>query len=83
MDRNAPPSRGNSTPLSETFDRYLQDKGKGRGGEGGNYRRNAARELERFVEWAAGDRSNDDWTGIIPDDVDRDLEEHLVATPAK
>ena len=50
MDRNAPPSRGNSTPLSETFDRYLQDKGKGRGGEGGNYRRNATHELARFAE---------------------------------
>jgi hypothetical protein len=42
-------------PLRSSFDRYLQDKGKGRGGEGGNYRRNAARELERFVEWAAAD----------------------------
>ena len=27
-----------------------------RSGDGGNYRRNAARELERVVEWAAGDR---------------------------
>jgi hypothetical protein len=42
--------------LDDSFERYLQDKGKGRGGDGGNYRRNAARELERFVEWAAGDR---------------------------
>jgi len=57
--------------LRSSFDRYLQDKGKGRGGEGGNYRRNAARELDRFAEWAAGDRG-DDWTGIVPDDVDRD-----------
>ena len=36
-------------PLRSSFDRYLQDKGKGRGGEGGNYRRNAARELDRFA----------------------------------
>ena len=42
--------------LDDSFERYLQDKGKGRGGDGGNYRRNAARELERFAEWAAGDR---------------------------
>ena len=59
-------------PLRSSFDRYLQDKGKGRGGEGGNYRRNAARELERFVEWAAGERGDDDWTGIVPEDADRE-----------
>ncbi len=59
-------------PLRSSFDRYLQDKGKGRGGEGGNYRRNAARELERFAEWAAGERGDEDWTGITPMDADRD-----------
>ena len=59
-------------PLASSFERYLQDKGKGRGGDGGNYRRNAARELERFSEWAVGDRGRDDWTGIVPDDVDRE-----------
>jgi len=68
--------------LASSFERYLQDKGKGRGGDGGNYRRNAARELERFAEWTAGDRGNEDWTGIIPDDVDRkpmfkDLDERV------
>lgn len=42
--------------LASSFERHLQDKGKGRDGDGGNYRRNAARELERFAEWAAGDR---------------------------
>ena len=65
------PDRALSTPLDDSFERYLQDKGKGRGGDGGNYRRNAARELERFAEWAAGDRG-DDWTGVVPDDVDRE-----------
>ena len=65
------PDRALSTPLTDSFDRYLQDKGKGRGGDGGNYRRNAARELERFAEWAAGDRGSGDWAGIVPDDVDR------------
>jgi len=59
-------------PLRSSFDRYLQDKGKGRGGEGGNYRRNAARELDRFVEWAAGERGDDDWTGITPEGADRE-----------
>jgi integrase len=59
-------------PLRSSFDRYLQDKGKGRGGESGNYRRNAARELARFAEWAAGERGDEDWTGITPEDVDRD-----------
>jgi len=66
------PDRALSTALDDSFERYLQDKGKGRGGDGGNYRRNAARELERFAEWAAGDRGDDHWTGIVPDDVDRE-----------
>lgn len=61
------PDRGLSTSLDETFERYLQDKGKGRGGKGGNYRRNAARELQRFAEWAGGNRSRDDRTGIPAD----------------
>jgi len=63
------PDRALSTPLDDRFERYLQDKGKDRGGDGENYRPNAARELERFAEWAAGDRG-DDWAGIVPDDVD-------------
>ncbi|RLM53477.1 site-specific integrase [Halobellus sp. Atlit-31R] len=58
--------------LASSFERYLQDKGKGRGGDGGNYRRNAARELERFAEWAAGDGGDDDWTGIVSAEVDRE-----------
>jgi hypothetical protein len=41
-----------SISLADSFERYLQDKGKGRGGDGGNYRRNAARELEQFGRWA-------------------------------
>ncbi len=56
MDRNTSTDRVRSTPFTESFERYLQDKGKGRGGDGGNYRRNAAHELKRFAEWAAGDR---------------------------
>jgi len=61
-----------SISLTDSFERYLQDKGKGRGGDGGNYRRNTARELERFGQWATGDRGRSEWTGIIPEDVDRD-----------
>jgi integrase len=60
-----------STGLETTLDRYLQDKGKGRGGEGGNYRRNVTRELDRFFEWAAGERGGDNWTGITPPETDR------------
>ena len=66
------PDRVLSTLLDDSFERYLRGKGKGRGGEGGNYRRNAARELERFVEWAAADRGDEDWAGIVPEDADRD-----------
>jgi hypothetical protein len=70
MDRNTTTERTPLTALSASFDRYLQDKGCG--GEGGNYRQNAARELERFVEWAAGERGDEDWTGITPEEADRD-----------
>jgi len=72
MNQNTPSARDGTTPLTSSFDRYLQDKGKGRGGDGGNYRRNAARELDWFAEWAAGGRGNDGWTGIVPDDANRD-----------
>ncbi len=64
--------RSGPLSLTDSFERYLQDKGKGRGGDSGNYRRNAARELERFGQWAAGDRGRAEWTGIVPNDVDRD-----------
>jgi len=61
-------SRASSTALEATFERYLQDKGKGRGG---NYRRNAARELDRFAEGAAGDRGRENWSGVGPSDSER------------
>ena len=72
MNQNTSSTRDDTTALTRSFERYLQDKGKGRGGDGGNYRRNAARELERFAEWTAGARGDDDWIGIVPDDVDRE-----------
>ncbi|GAA0274216.1 hypothetical protein GCM10009000_107240 [Halobacterium noricense] len=56
---------------ASTLESSNAEQGKGCGGDGGNYRRNAARELERFAEWAAGD-PGDDWTGIGPDHVDRE-----------
>ena len=53
-------------PLESSLERYLQDKGKGRGGDGGNYRRNAARELKGFTEWTSGDRGDDELSlGIV------------------
>ena len=74
--------RALSTPIDNTFDRYLQDKGKGRGGGGGNYRRNVTRELDRFAEWAAGERGGVEWTGIATSDSNRkptfeDLDERV------
>jgi integrase len=70
------------TALETTLTRYLQDKGKGRGGDSGHYRRNSAREIERFIDWAAGNSGPSDWTGIVPADVDRkpaftDLDENV------
>jgi integrase len=75
-----------STPLARTFERYLQDKGKGRGGDGGNYRRNATRELDRFVEWASGDRGGDEWKGIAADGEEptfADLDERVFRAYAR
>ena len=82
MDRNTANDRRRLTVLSDSFDRYLQDKGKGRGGDGGNYRRNARRELDRFAEWANGDSGDDNWTGIVSEETDRnptfeDLDERV------
>ncbi|WP_135822086.1 tyrosine-type recombinase/integrase [Halostella litorea] len=39
------------TRIEAVVDDFLADKGKGRGGESGNYRRDAARELDRFVSF--------------------------------
>ncbi|WP_248910339.1 tyrosine-type recombinase/integrase [Halocatena marina] len=38
-------------PIETAIDAFLQDKGKGVTGESGTYRSDAARELDRFVEW--------------------------------
>lgn len=50
MNRNTATGRTQWSPLTDSFERFLQGKGKGRGGDGENYRRNVERELERFVE---------------------------------
>jgi integrase len=39
------------TPIAPVIDAFLRDKGKGEAGESGNYRSDAARELDRFVSW--------------------------------
>ena len=48
-----PPDDGAPAPLLEALESYLHSKGKGPGGESGNYRRNAERELRAFVEFLA------------------------------
>jgi integrase len=65
-------SNPSETAIESTFDLFLQDKGKGRNGEGGHYRRNVERELNHFLEWATGDRGSDSWTGILPEETDRE-----------
>ena len=37
---------------------FLTDKGKSQGGESGNYRRDAGRELDRFVDFLTGHEEN-------------------------
>lgn len=64
-------SRSTETALADSLSRYLQDIGKGRDGAGGNYRRNVERELNRFLEWANGERGRDNWAGVVPDEADR------------
>jgi integrase len=66
-----PRSKSTDTPIETSFEHYLRDIGKGRDGEGGHYRRNVERELNHFLEWLAGERGPDSWTGIIPEDADR------------
>lgn len=60
-------SRGPDTPIADSFDRYLQDIGKGRSGKSGHYRRNSERELDHFEAWAAGEKGPNDWKGIVSD----------------
>ncbi|QCC49452.1 tyrosine-type recombinase/integrase [Halobellus limi] len=64
--------RSPDTPIQQTFQKFLTDKGKGDTGESGNYRRNTERELDRFHSWALGktaDPANADpatsWNGIV------------------
>lgn len=56
--------RGRDQVISDTFEAFLRDKGKGTGGESGNYRRDAERELKRFTAWCRGEGDPDDWSGI-------------------
>jgi site-specific recombinase XerD len=45
--------RSVETPIDDTFPKYLADKGKGQDNDSGTYRRDASRELERFVSFLA------------------------------
>ncbi|OTF01942.1 site-specific integrase [Halorubrum sp. SD683] len=63
-----------STPIERTFRTFLTDKGKGEGGSDGAYRRDAERELNRFLRWCRGntpDPANasppESWKGVVRD----------------
>lgn len=69
--------RDGSTPIAATFQTFLTDKGKGEGGAEGTYRRDAKRELDRFLRWCRGDTPDpanaapaDAWEGIVREDRD-------------
>ncbi|EMA43673.1 integrase family protein [Halococcus morrhuae DSM 1307] len=40
--------------IDAVIEDFLTDKGKGQGGESGNYRQDAGRELDRFVDFLTG-----------------------------
>jgi integrase len=87
MSPTTPPSGSDATrqqtAIASVIERFLRDKGKGEGGESGSYRRDAKRELGRFVDWCRGDTADDanaspaeSWRGIAPDvraEEDRDV----------
>ncbi len=63
--------RSASTPIEDTYPKYLTDKGTGDSGEQGAYRTDAERELNRFLRWCRGetaDTSNaspaESWSGV-------------------
>jgi len=63
--------RSPETPIVDTVDQYLSDISKG-DDDNGSYRRDAKRELTRFLDWCRGDiadfvnsGTDDDWTGIL------------------
>lgn len=74
-------NRSSATPIASTVPKFLTDKGKGESGDDGNYRRDARRELDRFINWGRGDVSDpanasppSEWSGIRPpSERDRDV----------
>jgi len=64
--------------LREHVDAYLTDKGKGQDGRSGNYRRNAGRVLERFVDWADAEGVNS-LDALGPEHLRRFVREELRA----
>lgn len=76
--------RNTSTAIASSFEQFLTDNGKDEGGNTGNYRRDAERELSLFNDWAHGDvldpanaDSPESWTGILdtqaPGEASRDV----------
>ncbi|NHN49445.1 site-specific integrase [Halostella sp. JP-L12] len=73
--------RSSETPIASTFPKFLTDKGKGQRGDDGNYRRDAERELDRFLRWCRGDAADPanaeppaEWDGLRPpSERDRDV----------
>lgn len=48
-------TRNRTIPINSAVEAFLRDKGKGEAGESGNYRSDAARELDRFIDWLRGE----------------------------
>ncbi|WP_121823100.1 tyrosine-type recombinase/integrase [Halostella salina] len=57
------------TRIDAVVDDFLADKGKGRGGESGNYRRDAARELDRFVSFLDDENRPTEFDDLSPSDL--------------
>ncbi|WP_251344604.1 tyrosine-type recombinase/integrase [Haloplanus halophilus] len=55
-EHRATESEAETVSVLDVLEDYLTDKGKGRDGESGQYRRHADREVNRFVEFLAGDQ---------------------------
>jgi integrase len=63
-----------ATPIADVVEDYLTDQGKGPEGKSGTYRRDASRELDRFIDFLEDDDSSSDVT-FVELDV-RDLREY-------
>lgn len=57
------------TRIEAVVDDFLADKGKGRAGDSGNYRRDAARELDRFVTFLEDGNRPTEFDGLSASDL--------------